>query len=496
MGDEGRWTSRPALAMLVRVVAVSVPIAASVISALVLSRVWRRPGGLVAGVGWWATIAAVSTLAAAVVQRLARRLLPLAMLLKLSLVFPDRAPSRFSMAVRAGTVRNLRVMAESARRDGVESPAAAGEQALTLLSALNVHDRRTRGHCERVRAFNDLLAEELHLPGEDRDRLRWAALLHDVGKLHVPARVLNKPGRPTNDEWARLREHPIEGAKLTAPLKEWLGPWAEVIVEHHERWDGGGYPYGLRGEQISRGGRIVAVADAYEVMTAVRPYARTVSAEAARRELASCAGTQFDPAVVRAFLNISIGKLREVIGPLSWLAQLPFLGAVPNVEAVAGAAGRVAVAAAGVGVFAVGATPQRGAAEPSASQLTVTTAVVSPPAEAATPDIPPTPRPGAGSSPEAPPVAGPAPSASESQKSPQQMLQDMIDDLTAHPTGSGSSLVDKLRATQNASTTADACSLLRDFDREVRAQSDRQIPGPRADDLLAASAAVARRFPC
>ena len=377
-GAEGEWTSHALLSMLVRLVVVAVPISASVATAAWLSRVWLRPHGL-AVLGWWFVIASVSTVVLVLIDRVARRLLPLAMLLKLSLVFPDKAPSRFAVAFRAGTVRNLQRLARDTK-SGVRAgqPVKAAELVLTLLAALNLHDRRTRGHCERVRAFNDLLADELRLPQEDRAKLRWAALLHDIGKLHVPTKLLNKPAAPTAEEWEHLRSHPIEGAKLVAPLAAWLGPWSEVVVEHHERWDGGGYPYGLAGEQISLGGRIVAVADAYEVMTAPRPYRRPVSAEAARRELADCAGSHFDPAVVRAFLNISLGRLRAVIGPISWLAQLPFLGSVPKFEAIAGDAGRTAIAAAGtatgVGVFAIGASlgsaPATAAAPgPASSQL-------------------------------------------------------------------------------------------------------------------------------
>ena len=235
-------------------------------------------------VAWWFAVAAASTAVLMLVNRLARRLLPLAMLLNLSLVFPDHAPSRFAVAARAGTVRSLEQLADRTRQAGRHcEPAEAAELVLTLLAALNVHDRCTRGHSERVRAFTDLLADELRLPQEDRDKLRWAALLHDIGKLHVSTKLLNKPGKPTEEEWAHLQSHPIEGAKLVAPLASWLGSWADVVVEHHERWDGAGYPNGLFGEQISLGGRIVSVADAYEVMTAPRPYRRPVSAQAARR---------------------------------------------------------------------------------------------------------------------------------------------------------------------------------------------------------------------
>ena len=132
----------------------------------------------------------------------------------------------------------------------------------------------------------------------------------------TPSR-LNKPGKLDHYEWEIIKNHPLEGARLTAPLAGWLGEWANTIAEHHERYDGVGYPYGLKGEQISLGGRIVAVADSFDTMTTVRSYKTAMNPKAARAELAACAGSQFDPKVVRAFLDVSIGRLRPVAGSFS-----------------------------------------------------------------------------------------------------------------------------------------------------------------------------------
>src|SRR5436309_3021757 len=143
------------------------------------------------------------------------------------------------------------------RQIGVEDdPARAARQILGLVAALSAHDRKTRGHSERVRAYTDMLAGELDLGDEDRDRLRWAALLHDIGKLRVPGRILNKAGKPDRFERERLQAHPAAGAAIAEPLLPWLGRWAATIVQHHERFDGQGYPAGLEGEEISRGAEL------------------------------------------------------------------------------------------------------------------------------------------------------------------------------------------------------------------------------------------------
>ena len=238
-----------------------------------------------------------------------RGLLPLAALLDLSLLFPDAAPSRFRTALRAGSTREL-----TRTLQGPQRPAEAARTVVALLAALARHDRDTRRHTERVRAYTDLLGEALRLPQADRDRLRWAALLHDLGKLSVAPAVLRKPARLDDREWEVVRGHPAAGAELAAGLEPFLGEWFSGIRQHHERWDGGGYPDGLAGEQIGRAARIVAVADSFEVMTAGRSYRSAMPAEKARTELVAESGRQFDPAVVRALLDVSLSRLERVRG--------------------------------------------------------------------------------------------------------------------------------------------------------------------------------------
>ena len=369
--DDTRWAARPTLARVLRVAVFASPVAAAVGVSSLAHLALGAAGSRVEQAWHLAVLIAVSTATLVVVDRVARRAVPLVTLLELSILFPDHAPSRFAVARDA--VRNRPVEEQLARvRAAGADPAVAAREILGLVAALRAHDRPTRGHAERVRVLTDLVAEAMNVPARDRDLLRWAAILHDIGKLRVPPAILNKPGKPTDQEWALLRAHPAHGAQIAGALLPWLGEWGDVIVQHHERYDGTGYPSGLAGREISLGGRIVAVADAYEVMTATRAYRRPISRVAAHRELVRWSGQQFDPAVVRAMVGLSAPRLRRAQGLLAWFSDVPMVATsyVPaaTVARVIGAGALATGVATGVGLPA--AVVSAGTAHPEHGPVT------------------------------------------------------------------------------------------------------------------------------
>ncbi len=372
-----RWSSHPWLARLLRVSIVLVPLLLSFAFSLLAGRIAPAED---LGMNRWVWILVVFVLATFllfVLQSATNRLIPLVALMKLTLVFPDNAPSRTKAALRKSNSRTMLRDMEVARANGATTGEAInGDYLVQLLKEVNDHDRLTRGHSERVRAYSDLLGTELGLNAEDLNKLRWAALLHDVGKLTVPAEILNKQGRPDEDEWKILQNHPAAGIPLLEPLRDWLGDWLHAADQHHCRWDGNGYPSKLGGEDIALSGRLVAIADAYDVMTSARSYKRPLPPEVARQELTDCAGSQFDPHLVRAFLRIGLGRLKTIAGPFAWLAnlggsaQLP----IPATHAITTAAASASAAAVAVAVVAASsvfgqAPPEAVAPEPQIAVL-------------------------------------------------------------------------------------------------------------------------------
>ena len=172
-----------------------------------------------------------------------------------------------------------------------------------LTSALEARDSETHGHSERVVTYSLRLGREYGLPGDKLKALEFGSLLHDIGKIGVPDSILRKPGKLTEEEWVKMREHPVHGQQILRGI-EFLEGAARVVAQHHEKWDGSGYPLGLREEDVDVCARIFAVADAFDAITSDRVYRRGKSYQEAAQELDDWAGRQFDPKVVEAFHRV------------------------------------------------------------------------------------------------------------------------------------------------------------------------------------------------
>ena len=182
-----------------------------------------------------------------------------------------------------------------------------------LSQAIEARDPYIRGHSDRVSALAAVVARRLGWKSSRVGALKLGAVLHDVGKLNVDAAVLRKPGPLDEREYLEIKRHPLDGARLIRRF-ETLRPALPYILFHHERWDGAGYPSGRSREQIPVGARIVAVTDAFDAMTSLRPYRAPLTLGTALAEVDGGAGTQFDPGVVRAFLSAwSDGELDRLL---------------------------------------------------------------------------------------------------------------------------------------------------------------------------------------
>jgi HD-GYP domain-containing protein (c-di-GMP phosphodiesterase class II) len=177
-----------------------------------------------------------------------------------------------------------------------------------LARAIDKMDRYTAGHSERVATYATYLAIRLGLPPDVIETVRQSALMHDIGKIGCVMN-LNKPGKLTQDEYEMFKRHPVYGKDILDPIR-FLHPLVPGVHLHHERWDGRGYPLGLKGGGVPLIARIIAVADTYDAMTSDRAYRRALPHEVAVGEIERCSGSQFDPDVAQAF-NVGLDDFRE-----------------------------------------------------------------------------------------------------------------------------------------------------------------------------------------
>ena len=191
----------------------------------------------------------------------------------------------------------------------------------SLAEAIDAKDPSTRGHSDWVSKYALMIGRQLGMNNGLLDELKYSGYLHDVGKIGIPDEILGKSCQLTADEWKLMKKHPIVSARILEPVPI-SGTIKSAIRHHHERFDGKGYPFGLAGESIPLAARILSVADSFEAMTSDRPYRKALSDEQAVAELVRCSGTQFDPAIVEAFLKA--------------LGRVPSTAAGPASESIAG----------------------------------------------------------------------------------------------------------------------------------------------------------------
>jgi HD-GYP domain-containing protein (c-di-GMP phosphodiesterase class II) len=177
-----------------------------------------------------------------------------------------------------------------------------------IMSTLFEKSNRESNHSDRVSSICQATASIMKFDKGDVERMRIAGLVHDIGKIGIDDKILNKAGSLSSDEWYEMKKHPEIGWRILSTTNEFL-ELAQFVLNHHEKWDGSGYPNGLKGEAIQLEARIIAIADAYDAMTSDRSYRKRLSNEEAIKELTRCSGSQFDPNLVEVFVNQVISVL-------------------------------------------------------------------------------------------------------------------------------------------------------------------------------------------
>ena len=201
------------------------------------------------------------------------------------------------------TYLSSKILSEPTIEAGIKTRSSGLSTVYALASAVDAKDHYTYGHSKKVNTYAVALTEAIGLPPEEVSRISTAALLHDIGKIGIPDKILGKKGKLNPEDWEAIKAHPRLGANIVGNVPS-LIPCTGGILYHHERWDGAGYPEGLKGEEIPLDARILAIADTFAAMTSARSYRGAFCDEKVIKELKRGAGTQFDPKLVEVFIGL------------------------------------------------------------------------------------------------------------------------------------------------------------------------------------------------
>ncbi len=241
-------------------------------------------------------------------------------------IYPDKAKDEFELIKSAddalykakffnkNRVETYVSILEEIKRDISEDEVKLVTSIKTLISVINAKDRYTYGHCERVVLYSRLLANKLNLSEEDKNSLIYGAYMHDVGKINIAKEILIKKMPLNDEEWNLLKEHPQNGVDIIKPVTS-LKRIEAIILHHHEKYDGSGYPKGLKGKEIPYLARVLTVVDSFDAMTSNRPYNKRKTYEEGMEELKKWSGRQFDPEIANKFIEV-IKENKDKLGEI------------------------------------------------------------------------------------------------------------------------------------------------------------------------------------
>jgi putative nucleotidyltransferase with HDIG domain len=220
---------------------------------------------------------------------------------------PDWQEFLVSLAGQAAIAVDNAQLLDKLQRSNIELASAYDATIEGWSRALDLRDKETEGHTQRVTLWTEHLAREMKVPEEDILHIRRGALLHDIGKMGIPDNILLKPGPLTKEEWEIMRKHPEYASQLLSPI-QFLRPALAIPYSHHERWDGKGYPHGLKGERIPLPARMFTLVDVWDALTSDRPYRAAWAPQKTLEYIETQSGTMFDPAILRVFLRLIRGS--------------------------------------------------------------------------------------------------------------------------------------------------------------------------------------------